>query len=205
MIIFDLTNSLFKCWFRLEFCCLNCAVILICSGFSSNEVISDTFMAVEAIIFRWLYLISLIDISNVVPGSSFATPILLFVLSRSKFLSKDVVILDTSNFDGSLTHISLITSVASERHVVFELRVTCSSTIFFGSWCCWYIFLVVRNLIRWRSIGLGFSIKVILRRWMFRFNSKQLIFNGSWWKLYQFIVVYFLELYQCFLLFFKLW
>ena len=110
--------------------------ILRCLKWLSNKVIADRFMVVEVILFRWLSLISLIVFSNVGPGSNFATLILLFILSGSKFSSKDVVILEIRNCYGRLTDISLITLVASKRHGVFELGITISSSICFSYWCC---------------------------------------------------------------------
>ena len=82
-------------------------------------MIADIFMSEEARSFRLLSLILLIVFSNVGPGSNFATPILMFVISGSKFSSKHVKILEIGHCGGSLTDISLITSVASERHGVF--------------------------------------------------------------------------------------
>ena len=58
---------------------------------------------------------------------------------RIKNLPKDVVILEILNCDGILTDISLITSVYSDRHGSFEMRVTSFSPICFNSWCCFYI------------------------------------------------------------------
>ena len=63
----------------------------------------------------------------------FSTSIMLFILSGSKNSSKDVVILKIRTCDGSLTDISLSTSVASERNGVFDFRVTSSSSIYFDS------------------------------------------------------------------------
>ena len=114
-------------------------LIQIGSEFFSKDVIADEFVAAAAIPFIWLFFISLIVFSNVGSGSNFAASKLLFALIWSNFLSKGVVILVISNFDGSLTNISLIISVASERHGVFYLRVTSSSSIFSDSWCCCYI------------------------------------------------------------------
>ena len=113
-------------------------LLLIQSGseFSSKDVIADGFVAAEAILLRWLFLISIIFFSNVDSGSNFSASKLLFIQSWSKFLSKDVVILLIRNCDGSLTDISLITSVVSERHDFFELIVTSYSSIHFDSWCC---------------------------------------------------------------------
>ena len=54
-------------------------------------MIADLLLAVEAILFRWLYLISLVVLSNIGSGSNFSTSKLLFVLSRSRFSSKDVI------------------------------------------------------------------------------------------------------------------
>ena len=44
-------------------------------------VISDTFMSTEVILFKLLYLISLIVFSNVGSGSNFAASNLLFIIS----------------------------------------------------------------------------------------------------------------------------
>ena len=66
-----------------------------------------------------------------------------------------------------------------------------------------FFFLFFKTLIRWRNLCLGFSLKVICRRWIFRGESKHFILNGSWWKLSLFIMVFFFELYQFFFLFFK--
>ena len=57
--------------------------------------------------------------------------------------------------------------------------------------------------LRWRNIRLEFSLKVICRRCMFRGESEKFILNKYWWKLSQFIMVLFLELYQFFFLFLK--
>ena len=57
-------------------------------------------------------------------------------------------------------------------------------------------------LLWWRNIVLEFSLKVICRRWIFKGESKYFIFNDYRWKLYQVIMVFFLEIYQLFLLFF---
>ena len=71
IIIFDLINSLFKCWLRFEFWCFK-----------------------DIVYTKWIKII-----------------------------------------DGILTAILLITSVASERHGVFELIVTSSSSICSDTWC----------------------------------------------------------------------
>ena len=42
---------------------------------------------------------------KVVPGSKFSTSMMMFILSCLKFLSKDVVILEIRNCDGSLNYI----------------------------------------------------------------------------------------------------
>ena len=105
IIIFDLISSIFKCWFRFSFATSMLLVILRSLKWLSNKVIAYRFMVVEVILFRWLYLISLIVFSNVGPGSNFATSILLFILSGSKLSSKDVVILEIRKCDGTLTDI----------------------------------------------------------------------------------------------------
>ena len=113
-------------------------------------MIADILVSVEAIIFRWLYLIylrlsliSLIVFSNVGSGSNFSDSYMLFILSGSKLSSKDVVILVISNCDGILKGIYLITSVDSDRCGVFELRVTNYSSISFDS--CFYCFVTSVN------------------------------------------------------------
>ena len=60
-------------------------------------------------------------------------------------------------------------------------------------------------LIRWINIALVFYFKVIFRRWMFRVESKHFILNVLWWKLSQFIMVFFLEICQFFLFLLKIW
>ena len=67
-----------------------------------------------------------------------------------------------------------------------------------------FFFLIFKTLIRWRNLSLGFSLKVIFRILIFIVDTKHFILNGSWWKLSQFIMVFFLELYQ-FSMFSKLW
>ena len=92
----------------------------------------------EVILFKWLYLISLIFFSNVGSGSNFAASIMLFILTYSKFSSKDASILEicfscTMNCDGNMIDIQLIISVSSESHSVYELRGTNSYSIYFDS------------------------------------------------------------------------
>ena len=53
------------------------------------------------------------------PDSNFAASNLLFILSRSKVFSNDVVILVKRNCDGSLPDISFITSISPGRYGVF--------------------------------------------------------------------------------------
>ena len=108
----------------------------ILTWFPSKYVMTDGSVAAEAILFRWLSLISLIVFSNVGSGSIFSASKMFFILSWSKLLSKDVVIVVIGHCDGSLTGIPLIDSVSSERHSVFELILTSSSSICYDSWCC---------------------------------------------------------------------
>ena len=56
---------------------------------------------------------------------------------------------------------------------------------------------------KWRKLGLEFSPNVIFIIWMFIDDSKRFILNGCWWKLYQFIIVFSLEIYQFFFSFFE--
>ena len=65
--------------------------------------------------------------------------------------------------------------------------------------------LVFRNLFRWITLSLEFVLKVIFRIWMFIIDCKHFILDGYWWKIYQFIMLFLLELYQFFFLFFKIW
>ena len=65
-------------------------------------------------------------------------------------------------------------------------------------------FLFFKTFIRWINIGFGFSLKFIFRRCMSIGDSKHFILNESWWKLSQFIIVFFPELYQFFFLFFNI-
>ena len=83
------------------------------------EVIYDASMSMEVILFKLLYLISLIVFSNIGSGSNFAALKLLLIQRGSKFSSKDVVILLMWNWDGSLTDISFITSASSKIYGVF--------------------------------------------------------------------------------------
>ena len=141
MIIFDLTNGIFKYWCRFEFCDFDSAVHISCSKLSSNKVISDISMAMDVIPLKIFYLIYLIVFSNIGSGSKFSASILLFILSCSKFSSKDSRILEicfscTRNFDGSLTDISVTTSVDSARHSIYESIGTSYFSICFNSWFC---------------------------------------------------------------------
>ena len=54
-----------------------------------------------------------------------------------------------------------------------------------------------------KKLSLIIFLKVICRRNIFRGDIKHIIFNGSWWKLSQIIMVFFLELYQFYFLLFK--
>ena len=64
-------------------------------------------------------------------------------------------------------------------------------------------FWFFKTFLIWRNPSLEFFLKVIFRRWVFIIDGKNFIFDVSWWKLYQFIMVFFLELYQFIFLFFK--
>ena len=44
-------------------------------------------------------------------------------------------------------------------------------------------FCLFENLIRCSNLDLEFSLKVIIRRWMFRGNSNHFNLNKSWWKI----------------------
>ena len=55
------------------------------------EVIADKLISMEVILFQILALVSLIVFSNVVSGSNFPVSNLLFILSGSKLLSKDLI------------------------------------------------------------------------------------------------------------------
>ena len=85
------------------------------------EVMNILFMSREVMILTRSAFISSMLFSNVVSGSNFVTSMLLFILLCSNLLSKDEGILEiyfscTMNYYESLTDVSLITSVASERH-----------------------------------------------------------------------------------------
>ena len=43
-----------------------------------------------------------------------------------------------------------------------------------------FLFWLFKTLMRWRNLVLGFFLKVIFRRWIFRVDSKQFIFNVFW-------------------------
>ena len=57
-------------------------------------------------------------------------------------------------------------------------------------------------MLSWINLSLKHSIKVICIIWMFRGESRHFILNEYWWKLSQFIMVFFLKIYQLFFLFF---
>ena len=63
--------------------------------------------------------------------------------------------------------------------------------------------LFLKTLIRWITLGLGFSLKVIFRRWMLRGDSKHSILNVSWWGHFLYHLLFYLELYQLLFLFFE--
>ena len=67
------------------------------------EVIAYRSMAIDVILFKWLYLISLMVFSNVGSGLKKSASILLFILIYLKLLSNYAGILEISNFDRSLT------------------------------------------------------------------------------------------------------
>ena len=69
MIIFDLINSLFKCWFRFELCYFRSDFYTKTLKILGKKVVADIFMVAEAILFRWFYLIPLIILLNVGQGS----------------------------------------------------------------------------------------------------------------------------------------
>ena len=113
--------------------------ILSRSKFLTKDVIYDRFMTAEKIIFGWLYLILIIVLSNVGLGFNFSSSNMLFILRISKWFPDDVLNIVIQHCDVILTYILLITSVASEKHGIFELIVTSSYSIYFNSWCCCYI------------------------------------------------------------------
>ena len=80
---------------------------------------------------------------------------------------------------------------------------TCLDPSFFPFELGQLLFWLFKYLIRWRNIVLEFSLKVIFRRWMFRVDGNHFILNRSWLKLSQSIMVFFLETYQLFFLFFR--
>ena len=81
---------------------------------------------------------------------------------------------------------------------------TCLAPSIVLPWTLSILLLFFKILIRWRNIVLGFSIKVIFGRWMFIVDGKHLILDGSWWKCSWFTMMFFLELYQFFFLFFRI-
>ena len=84
MIIFDIINSLFKCWSRFKCFCFKAVVHTKWINFSSKDVIADRLKEVEVILFRWLSLILLLIVfSNVGSGSNFASSNMLFMTCSS--------------------------------------------------------------------------------------------------------------------------
>ena len=208
MISFDLIDSLFKCWSRFDFYYFNAAVHTKVLKILLKKVIADIFMVVEAILFRLLSLISLIVFSNVVSGSYFSTSILMFILGGSKLSSKDVVILEIRSCDWILTDISLITSVASKRNNVSELRVTNSYSICFGYLCycsmksinpssgCSKSYQIYQT---WPGFWLQFNLhKIKFQKW-----EQEIHLNIFFWELVWFQLLFSPELYQLSFLFFK--
>ena len=141
MISFNLIDSIIKFWFWFKFWCFKAVVDtkrirILVKGCDSWWICGSGGNTFNMIIF---------DLINILFKCwfwfEFSASKLLFIQSWSKFLSKDVVILLISNCDGSLTDISLITSVVSERHDFFELIVTILFSIYsyenlFGSILC---------------------------------------------------------------------
>ena len=68
-----------------------------------------------------------------------------------------------------------------------------------------FLFLLLKTLIRWMNLGLQFSLKVIFIICMLRDESKHFILNGYLWKLYRFIMVFPIKLYQFYFFKNKLW
>ena len=66
-----------------------------------------------------------------------------------------------------------------------------------------FFFLFFKDFLIWRNLVLEFALKVICRIWMLRDEINELILNSSRWKPSQFIMVFVLEFYQLFVLFFK--
>ena len=136
MISFDIKNSLFKCWLWFKSSASELLLIQSRSKFSSKDVISDGFVVAEAILFRWLSLISLVVFSNVGSGSIFFCFKAVVHTKLIKVLVKWCSALVISNCDGSLTGILLITSLSSDRNGVFDLIVTSYSSIWSYYLCC---------------------------------------------------------------------
>ena len=136
MIIFDLINSIFKCFFWFDFFCFKSVI--------DTKRIQIIFKGCD----NWW----------IGGGGGDPFQMIIFDLIKNPFKCwirfkfwcfKDVVNtklikiifkgcsnLVIRNCDRSLTDISLITSVSSEIHGVFELRATIYSSVCFDFWCC---------------------------------------------------------------------
>ena len=136
MIIFYVINSLFKYWFRLECCCFKDIVHTKginfpdkgCDGLYIHGNGGDTlkiisFDIINSLLKFWSRL-EFCRFKAVVDTNL----IKMIIKGYSNFSNKD--------FYGRLADISLITSISSERRVIFELRVTALSSIYFNFRCC---------------------------------------------------------------------
>ena len=77
------------------------------------------------------------------------------------------------------------------------------SHVFFPLELYQLLFLFFKNLIIWRKLGLKFSLRLIFIIWMFIGDNKKFILNVLWWEHVLFHVLFTLELYHLFFLFFK--
>ena len=102
------------------------------------EVIDDTSISTEVVLFKWLALISLIVFSNVGPGSNFSTSKLLFIVSCSGFLSNkvntDILMAAEAIIFRWLSVISLIVFQMLVQVIIFLLQ-CCFSYLYVSNSC----------------------------------------------------------------------
>ena len=140
-------------------------------------------------------------------GSNFFASILLFILSCSKCLFERCrqiihILLLYKGFDERSADISLIPSVASKSHDISEVIVNTSFfdlfrfLVLLSHKIYQLFFCLFKTLIWFIKLGLEFGLKAIFRRWIFRSESKHLIFNVFQWELVCLDLLFLLELYK---------
>ena len=130
--------------------------------------------------------------SNIVSGYTSSDLVILFIPIFSNWSPKCEEILERCffckiNFHEILSDVSFRTPLDSERQSVSGLRVNSQLSIFFDSWRCFSLKSVsscccCSNFDQFIKLGLEFDLKVIIRIWIFRDNSNQLILNMFRWE-----------------------